>query len=291
MKIAAPSEELNWTVDELRIAGRAWGPEDGHRVLALHGWLDHAGSFDAMAPLLSATRVVALDLTGHGLSDHRSADATYAIWDDIPQVLGVADRLGWSRFTLLGHSRGAMIALLISALCPERVSGLVTLDALLPVPTPTGDVVHQMRRFLDDTARLKARGTRVYPDEESFLRRRQALGNAPEVAERLAERAMERTAEGLRVRADPRLQAASCMRLSRAQQDAFLRAVEAPVLSIWAADGLAKTDHVAAQRARAAQLLSDFRDETLPGDHHFHLHPDSAQRIADKVAAFLARTG
>ena len=99
---------MSWTVDGLTVAGMAWGPADGHPVLALHGWLDNAASFEVLAPILAGCRVVALDLTGHGLSDHRSEDATYLIWDDIPQVLKVIEALGWTDCTMLGHSRGAM---------------------------------------------------------------------------------------------------------------------------------------------------------------------------------------
>ena len=41
--------------------------------LVLAGWLDNAGSFDGLIPLLSlpSPHVVAIDLPGHGLSSHR----------------------------------------------------------------------------------------------------------------------------------------------------------------------------------------------------------------------------
>ena len=45
----------------LKLPGRkvealAWGPEDGHLVLALHGWLDNAASFVPLAGFLDNIR-------------------------------------------------------------------------------------------------------------------------------------------------------------------------------------------------------------------------------------------
>ena len=105
--------ELSWEANGLHIAGLAWGDPAAKPMLALHGWLDNAASFACLAPLLGEYYIVAVDLTGHGLSDKRSKDATYQIWDDLPQIASVLDQLGWERFDLVGHSRGAVIASLL----------------------------------------------------------------------------------------------------------------------------------------------------------------------------------
>lgn len=54
-----------------KIAGICWNEGQGLPILALHGWLDNAASFSLLAPLLSH-HVLAVDLPGHGLSDHES---------------------------------------------------------------------------------------------------------------------------------------------------------------------------------------------------------------------------
>ena len=60
------------------IKARIWGPKDGRPVFAIHGWLDNAGTFDALIPLLPKDlRVVAVEMPGHGLSDPFPPDIAY----------------------------------------------------------------------------------------------------------------------------------------------------------------------------------------------------------------------
>ena len=35
------------------IAGKAWGDPGGKPIIGLHGWLDNAGTFDHIAPLIN----------------------------------------------------------------------------------------------------------------------------------------------------------------------------------------------------------------------------------------------
>jgi len=136
-----------WTIEGVQLAGLVFGPTDGVPVLALHGWLDNAGSFETLAPLISNANIVAIDLPGHGLSDHRSPDSSYQVWDDLPQLFGLLDQLGWDKCILLGHSRGAMIATLMAAAMPERFTALITLDGMLPYPADDGNAIKHLRSF------------------------------------------------------------------------------------------------------------------------------------------------
>ncbi len=101
---AAAPEELEIQTSTLRLSAKCWGNPDGVPILAFHGWLDNAATFDHLAPFLKEFRLVSLDLPGHGLSDHRSAGSSYHFSDIIVDVLEVLTVLGWNRFLLLGHS-------------------------------------------------------------------------------------------------------------------------------------------------------------------------------------------
>ena len=77
-------------------------------LIALHGWLDNSASFLPLAPHLGDFHLICVDLPGHGHSDHKTTPYVFVDWlDDLYQIVQEA---GWSRFTLLGHSLGALIA-------------------------------------------------------------------------------------------------------------------------------------------------------------------------------------
>ncbi len=281
--------ECRWEIDGLVLAGLAWGPEDGTRVLALHGWMDHAASFQELAPRLTGCRVVALDLSGQGLSAHRAPHATYNIWDDLPQIAGLLDLMGWPDCVLMGHSRGANIATLFTAAQPERVRALIALDSLVPAPSEAG-VVATLRAFVEETRAQQSRPPRTFPTREAYLERRRAQGNAPHVSEALAGRALEPVPGGFHLRGDRRLFASSAVKLTQADIEAVLRAIRCPVLNIWAETGIAATRPEAARLPDfGAALIADYQTVRLPGDHHFHLDPAIAGRMADAIGDFLAR--
>ncbi len=92
-------------------------------MFAVHGWLDNAGTFDALVPLLPPDlRIVCVDLPGHGLSDHYPPDVTYNFLDCLPAVERLARHFGWSRFSFLGHSLGGTMAVLYAGVYPEKVA-------------------------------------------------------------------------------------------------------------------------------------------------------------------------
>lgn len=282
--------EMSWVVDDLTYAGLVWGPEDGTPVLALHGWMDHAGSFAELAPRLTGCRVVALDLSGQGLSGHRAAHATYNIWDDLPQIAEVLDLLGWERCVLMGHSRGANIASLFAAAQPERVRGLIAIDSLSVEPVDPDRTVATLRAFVEETRAAKRRAPRQFETRAAYVDRRQAQGNSAVTSEALADRALEVVEDGVQLRGDPRLFASSAMRLSRRDVENVLSAIACPVLNIWGDAGmLAKREKLQEIVAAAKTLIADYEVVEVPGDHHLHLEPEAAEAIAEAVGRFIAR--
>jgi pimeloyl-ACP methyl ester carboxylesterase len=272
-----------WQVNGLRLAGLSWGEPTGRPLLALHGWLDNAASFSLLAPLLAGFHVVALDLTGHGLSERRSEDATYQIWDDLPQILGVVDGLGWDSFSLLGHSRGAIISSLLASAFPERVERLVLLDAVTPQPVAEEECATQMRKFVQDKQRLLQKDSRVFESVEAAVATRVERGLSHCAARLLVERNLQACAGGYAWTTDPRLRGASAVKLTAGQNQAVLEALDMPTLLLMAQEGFGRQPEVAAS---AKRYIRDLTVEQIEGGHHFHME-SCVSTVAQRIVDFL----
>ncbi|PZE65744.1 alpha/beta hydrolase [Curtobacterium sp. MCBD17_021] len=96
------------------------------RITYLHGLGIDAHSFDQTAIAVDAP-AVALDLPGHGRSAWRE-DADYAAAATAPTVLAALDALDVPPGLVVGHSLGAILSARLTALAPDRVTGLVLVD-------------------------------------------------------------------------------------------------------------------------------------------------------------------
>lgn len=284
MSVSQQPQSVSWCVHGLQMAGLSWGEPGSEPVLALHGWLDNAASFSLLAPLLGGCQVVALDLTGHGRSAWRSDDAGYQIWDDLPEIVAIADALGWTSFNLLGHSRGAVIGTLLASAVPQRVRRLVLLDAVLPEPLAEGEFSRQLGRFLSDKRRFLQRRHRVFATVDAAVATRAQRGLGAPAAQLLVQRNLRECAGGFTWTTDPRLQGASAVKLTAGQAQTVLECVAAPTLLLHAREGhVSKHPEITAIAQRCIRQLSV---EQVAGGHHFHME-DAVSAVARSVTAFL----
>ena len=272
----------------LSLAARIHGPDDGVPVLALHGWLDNAASFDGLAPLLTGCRVVALDLAGHGLSQRR-AGAPYHFIDYVADVAAVAEALGWTSFSLLGHSLGAGVAALLAGTWPERVKRLVLLEGLGPMTDPEERAPERLREALaGELAAVRRGGERTgYPDPDVVATR---LAEATQMqvgsAHALLRRGLFEVMPGRwDWRADGRLRLPSRLRMTEGHVEAFLRAIACPTLLLRAVPGIVVDPRYLEKRVAA---IKDLTLVERPGGHHLHL--DEPAVVAEVVAPFLQAT-
>lgn len=298
---------IDWPGPQPSLAG---GDTASLPVLALHGWLDNAASFHELIPRLSRDRrFVALDLPGHGLSDHRPQGAYTYFLDYVPVVFDVADALGWDRFILLGHSMGAGIGTLAAGTFPERIAQLILIDGMGPLTESDEGAPARFRSFLQSVVRARkaesrasanressssgsnSGGGNVYPSPDHAVRARKLVGGLSDASARaLVDRnLMQRldasgAADGFIWRTDARLKLPSPMRLTEKQVCAFLSEIEARTLLIGASDSeFAAYEHLIQARARNIPNLTNRK---LSGGHHLHM--ENPEPVAAAIAEFMA---
>ncbi|MEU5870836.1 alpha/beta hydrolase [Glycomyces sp. NPDC047369] len=124
---------------ELNVAHAGEGPP----VVLLHGFPQTHVMWSAVARDLARDHtVIAPDLRGYGDSakPEETAPETYAKRTMANDVVAAAARLGHERFALVGHDRGALVAVRAGLDHPEAVSHIGILDVL---PTlDSWDVLH-----------------------------------------------------------------------------------------------------------------------------------------------------
>jgi pimeloyl-ACP methyl ester carboxylesterase len=280
--------ERRFELPGLTLAAEVWGSPGDRPVIASHGWLDNAGSFALLAPRLSGCEIVALDLAGHGESDFRSADSAYNLWQDVGDLLHVADELGWRRCTLLGHSRGGAISMLFAATFPERVHKLVLLEGGLPITAEADEAPAGLAQALRETRELRGKGGRVFATRAKAIAERAAGFSrvTPAAAEILARRSLREVPGGFQWHADQRLKAQSELRLTPEQVRAFARRVTAPVLVLFA-EHSPFVDRPLYREMTT--LFPNVEVDRAPGGHHFHLEGSEAA-IAERILRFLDST-
>ncbi|MGN6312647.1 MAG: alpha/beta fold hydrolase [Rhodanobacteraceae bacterium] len=267
------------------LAALEWGEPEAPPLLALHGWLDNAASFAALAPLLAKDfRVIAPDMPGHGRSTHLPRGiGRYHVVDYVDHLLNAADALQLQRFRLLGHSLGAGVASLTAAAAPARIEKLALIEGLGPLADDGSQTLARWREA-EAQRSVGRRAPRVFRSVDEALAARTGVGdlNADE-ARALVVRGVREAEGGYTWSSDARLRLPTPLRIDELQLHRLLAGIEAPTLLLLADP---ETQYLprALMEARAA-CVRDIRIERIGGRHHLHLqHP---REVAERVLAFL----
>ncbi|RKF17177.1 alpha/beta hydrolase [Roseovarius spongiae] len=110
---------------------------DGPPVLCLSGLTRNSSDFRYLAPFLPEYRLIRPDYRGRGLSDHAPDAQSYTIAQEAADAIALLDHLGLDKVTVLGTSRGGLIAMLLAHTHPERLNGII-LNDIGPEVTQTG---------------------------------------------------------------------------------------------------------------------------------------------------------
>jgi pimeloyl-ACP methyl ester carboxylesterase len=265
----------------MQLVALEW-PGEGLPVIALHGWLDNAASFLPLAPYLNGHPLLALELPGHGHSDHLPSAARYHLADNLHAVAAVADERGWQRFVLLGHSMGAAIACLVAAAMPQRVIGLSLLDGLGPIAfTPQQEVERLRERF---AGAGRDTGRRPFSDIATAVRVRQHHSRFPigsGAAEVIVARGLRHENDGYHWRYDERLREPSTHYYCEEQVKGILATIESPSLLLSGDKGALSGWQGFEERKK---VLTGLQHRVMSGGHHLHM--ESPELVAGYLIDF-----
>lgn len=254
-----------------------WGGRDGPTALLIHGSADGSFVWNDFAPKLTAhCKVVAIDLRGHGESDHDPA-SHYTLEKHVQDITRVIDELQSEDLVLVGHSLGGDVATRIAPKLGARLRALVIVDS-----GPNGD--DEMARYLQNELR---EGHRVYGKVEEYtnwLKSRRYLTPGA-VLERLAAASLIATLDGYRPRCDVGVLDMITSDKDQSWWFPTLGQVNAPLLIVrgMASAGLPK-GVAEAMRAEApkGELV------TIPCAGHAVMN-DNVEGFAEAVIPFIAR--
>ncbi|MEV5985356.1 alpha/beta fold hydrolase [Streptomyces sp. NPDC052051] len=105
--------------------------DGAHKVFAVHGWFADRAAYAAVLPDLDRREFTyaLVDLRGYGAA--KDAAGAFSTAEAAADLVALADRLGWERFSVIGHSMGGAVAQRLLALAPARLRRIVGVS---PVP-------------------------------------------------------------------------------------------------------------------------------------------------------------
>ncbi len=144
MPNAAPTSHFISAPDGLRLHARDYGSRSALSlpVVCLPGLARSSSDFETLATALAndparPRRVVALDYRGRGQSAYDRDPANYSFQVEIADVLAVLTALDCAPAIFIGTSRGGILTMLMAALRPSVIAGVV-LNDIGPVIEPKG---------------------------------------------------------------------------------------------------------------------------------------------------------
>jgi pimeloyl-ACP methyl ester carboxylesterase len=274
-------------LDGITLAAGEWpGPSAAAKtVVCIHGLTASHVCWASIAEALSPEfRVIAYDLRGRGESD--KPDKGYGLAAHVADLARLLDHYGLDRPIVMGHSLGAMIALVFAVDRPERVSRLVLIDGGLDVRPEVWDSIAPAVGRLDIE----------FPSLEMFLGLMQGLpmfeGRWNEHLDRYFRYDVEVLPSGaVRAKAARHAVEEDVAQLQRERLWVKHRQVRCPTLILRAPDGLRAPDDCLVTEDEARAMASAIAGSTLvtvPDTNHYTILNGQIPAVKGALGAFLA---
>lgn len=301
MTAAGPRTSF-YEVRGLRLAVHEWGTSGRPVLLCLHGFLDHGRSFAPIAEALAADyHVLAPDLRGHGASDWVGAGGYYHFHDYYGDLMELVESRGLAEFSVLAHSMGGSIAIVLANLYADRVQKMVLLEGVGPEGEDLRRAPDRLQRHLQALRRPALIGDVAYRRAH-----RRVFESVDEAAERLMElnrhlslpRALDLARDGTRAAVqpdgrpgvawafDPLHRTPSARPFNFEEFRTFMLGVSAPVLALYGGDS---TFPMGALEERH-RLFRSLRAAVVAQTGH-NLHHDKPEAVLAATRFWLGTNG
>ncbi len=149
---------LNYHIQE-------WGDSSNPLLVLLHGWMDCGATYKFVAEHLSNDYfLVAPDLRGFGQTDHAPGYWFPDYFADLEKIL---DHYSPHHpVNLVGHSMGGNIVLMYAGIHPQRVSKVLSLEALGMPPTEPSEAPEKYRRWMREITSEEP--SKIYPNFDAL---------------------------------------------------------------------------------------------------------------------------
>lgn len=175
----------------------------GRPLLCLAGLTRTGRDFRYLTPHFPDLRVITMDYRGRGQSDFDPDYTNYNLQREAEDVIELLDHLGLQSASILGTSRGGLVAMVLAATRPNRLQKVI-LNDVGPVIEPAG--IAQIMTYVGNQPQSKSY------DEVAGVLQKMMEPRFPHVSlERWREQAeaqYEQTDNGLVLRYDPALRTA-----------------------------------------------------------------------------------
>lgn len=278
------------------IAGKWWNKDEGKPIIAVHGWQDNANSFDRLVPAISSkASVLAIDLPGHGHSSHFPHGFPYHRMSAVMTLRRIVEHFGWKSISLMGHSLGGQTCFLYSAIYPEEVDSLVTIDILAPIPLDPQRYIKHSGKTIDEFLRRdlqteESAPSYAYEDLVKMVLKSPIAPDTKEGARILIDRGSVKTGEGkYRLIRDPRLKGNATAGWSAHELLKVCLGLKTNILCIKAEGSpyFSTKEFFEQSWTNVVKAAKNAELVYLPGKHHLHL--ENVDAVAPVIDKFLSK--
>lgn len=242
-------------------------------LLFLHGYLDNAASFSELLPTFDDWQCIALDMAGHGHSEHRSSGAHYHLADYAYDLHQIIVTLKLKQVILVGHSLGAIVCSLYASTQASALSGFIAIESCGPLSAPEETTSEQLTHCFE--SRSKADSPIKHPKNmESIVKARCLISdlNAAQASTILSRNIQIDENGVLTWLTDKRLRTASPFRMTESQAENILSKIICPRVVLLGNQGFEKVKANIEQRKSAFIKVPIL---TFEGGHHVHMSSTS----------------